>query len=188
MDRLAARADDTLTDLVRRAAEDDQNAWDTIVERYTPLVWHVARGFRLEGDQCADAVQDTWSRLVQYIGRIRDPTCLPGWLVTTTRNNCLATMRRNDKDRAATEECARGQVAEAGPEEQLLRFECRAQVVQAFRRLPSRDQDLLGMLIAEPPVPYREISRRLEIPIGSIGPTRRRALTRLRDELHRVTA
>jgi hypothetical protein len=34
--------------------------------------------------------------------------------------------------------------------------------------------------VADPPISYREISRLLDIPIGSIGPTRARCLERLR--------
>jgi DNA-directed RNA polymerase specialized sigma24 family protein len=39
---------------------------------------------------------------------------------------------------------------------------------------------MLEMLMADPPVPYTEISDQLGLPIGSIGPTRRRCLSQLR--------
>jgi hypothetical protein len=39
---------------------------------------------------------------------------------------------------------------------------------------------LLEMLMADPPVPYTEISHELGLPVGSIGPTRGRCLARLR--------
>jgi hypothetical protein len=35
------------------------------------------------------------------------------------------------------------------------------------------------LLIEDPPVPYSEISARLGIAVGSIGPTRRRCLNKL---------
>ena len=57
----------------------------------------------------------------------------------------------------------------------------RAQVVRdALARLPGRWQRLLEMLMADPPVPYNEISDQLGLPIGSIGPTRGRCLAQLR--------
>jgi DNA-directed RNA polymerase specialized sigma24 family protein len=49
----------------------------------------------------------------------------------------------------------------------------------AFARLPPGCQQLLALLIADPPVPYAEISARLGISVGSIGPSRRRCLDRL---------
>ena len=57
----------------------------------------------------------------------------------------------------------------------------RAQVVRdALSRLPRRWQRLLEMLMADPPASYAEISDQLDLPIGSIGPTRGRCLARLR--------
>ena len=58
----------------------------------------------------------------------------------------------------------------------------------AQRRLSRRDQDLLTLLVIEPPLPYTEISRRLGMPIGSIGPTRARCFARLRRELAALEA
>jgi hypothetical protein len=46
--------------------------------------------------------------------------------------------------------------------------------------LPPDGQRLIALLAADPPVPYAQISARLGIPIGSIGPTRRRCLDRMR--------
>jgi RNA polymerase sigma factor (sigma-70 family) len=172
-----------LTDAVRLAAAGDQEAWNTIVDQFGPLLWHVVNGYRLDHQQCADAVQETWIQLVRHIDRIQDPARLPGWLVTTTRNHCLAIIRRNQKERALGERCEQMSDESPGPEEQVLQFERREHVRQALRRLSSGDQELLGLVAASPPVSYREISRRLGIPIGSIGPTRQRALERLRRQL-----
>ncbi len=62
-----------VTGLVRRAAQGDQRAWQGIVEEYSGLVWSVARGFRLDEAQMADAVQTTWLRLVEHLAEIREP-------------------------------------------------------------------------------------------------------------------
>ena len=51
---------------------------------------------------------------------------------------------------------------------------------EAFLALPPSDQRLIGLALEDPPVPYAEISARLGIPVGSIGPTRRRCLDKLR--------
>ena len=49
-----------------------------------------------------------------------------------------------------------------------------------FRRLPTRCQLLLRLLIEENALSYRDLGEVLEMPIGSIGPTRARCLDRLR--------
>jgi DNA-directed RNA polymerase specialized sigma24 family protein len=73
-------------------------------------------------------------------------------------------------------------VAAHGPEidERLLADE-RAQAVRvALSDLPGQWQQMLQLLMADPPASYAEISSQLGLPIGSIGPTRGRCLERLR--------
>jgi RNA polymerase sigma factor (sigma-70 family) len=171
-----------VTDLVTRARTGDKQAWDTLVELYAPLIWSICRRHQLGAD-AADISQSVWLRLAGQLGKIRDPAALPGWLATTTRRECLRLLA------AARRPLAGGTVvdAEAAPDEQgrtaeeeLLAAERHAALRQAFRDLPPGDQQLVLLLIEDPPVPYAEISARLGIPIGSIGPTRRRCLDKLR--------
>ena len=68
----------------------------------------------------------------------------------------------------------------APAEHEVLAAERNAALREAFGRLPPGCQRLLALLISDPPVPYTEISARLGIPVGSIGPNRRRYLERLR--------
>jgi len=114
------RDDPTVIHLVTRARTGDQRAWNTLVERYAPLVWSICRRHQLSGTDAEDVSQSVWLTLVRQLGTIRDPAALPGWLATTTA-------------------------------------------------------------IGDPPVPYTQISARLGIPVGSIGPTRRRLLGKLRE-------
>src|SRR3954462_5922819 len=62
-----------LTELVLSAAEGDQAAWDALVDRFAGLVWSIARAHRLSAADAADVSQTTWLRLVEHLGRIRDP-------------------------------------------------------------------------------------------------------------------
>jgi len=59
---------------------------------------------------------------------------------------------------------------------------------QAFALLPPRCQRLLGLLVVNDPPSYKEISARLSMPIGSIGPTRGRCLEHLRRILADLSA
>jgi DNA-directed RNA polymerase specialized sigma24 family protein len=62
----------------------------------------------------------------------------------------------------------------------LLAAERQAALHAAFLALPSGGQRLIALLLEEPPLPYAEISVRLGIPVGSIGPNRRRYLNKMR--------
>jgi RNA polymerase sigma factor (sigma-70 family) len=174
--------------LVRRASTGDARAWDAIVTEYGGLVWSVARGFRLNDAQTADAVQTTWLRLVEHLSEIREPERLAGWLRTTARRACLATLREAGREQptdsgdcdpgAAGDRC--GVSVEPGPELSALRRDQEVLVRRAVATLPARQRDLIALLVASPAPSYEQISAGLGIPVGSIGPTRARALARLR--------
>src|SRR3954464_12431011 len=80
--------------LVAAALDGDHASWNALVDRYTPLVLSVVRRHRLQGSDSEDVVQTVWLRLVENLGGIREPAALPGWIVTTTRNECLHVIRK----------------------------------------------------------------------------------------------
>ena len=175
---------DVDTGLVARARAGDQQAWDALVERYSPLVWSICRRYRLGGADAADVSQNAWLHLVGHLGNIRDPAALPGWLATTTRRECGRVLRAAARGPLAArydldaESLPDDQAASA--EQELLTAERHAALREAFADLPADCQRLIALLAADPPLPYADISARLGIPVGSIGPTRRRCLDKLR--------
>jgi RNA polymerase sigma factor (sigma-70 family) len=171
--------------LVVRARNGDKQAWDALVERYAPLVWSICRRHRLDGGDADDVGQSVWLRLVEQLDRIRDPAALPGWLATTTRRECWRALRAAHGPEAAgyapdAENIPDQQSGTA--EDELLRAERHAALREAFARLPGSSQRLIALLFEDPPVPYAEISDRLGIPVGSIGPIRGRCLEKLRQD------
>ncbi len=169
--------------LVMRASTGDERAWDALVERYAPLIWSLCRRYRLDAADAADVGQRVWLLLVNHLGTIRDPAALPGWLATTTRRECKRVLNTAQKQYTAWHELDVADIPDGQAEtieHGLLVAERHAALREAFAHLPPRDQQLIALLIEDPPVPYDEISTRLGIPIGSIGPNRRRCLEKLR--------
>ena len=182
-DTLLVRDHSVVADLVSRARNGDQRAWDALVEQYAQLIWSICRRHRLSDADAEDAGQSVWLHLVGQLDQLRNPAALPGWLATTTRRECARILRIRQGAQTA------GYVPEVDniPEEQartaeqeLLVAERHAALREALTELPPPCQRLMAMLAADPPVPYAEISARLGIPVGSIGPTRARCLNRLR--------
>jgi RNA polymerase sigma factor (sigma-70 family) len=176
------RDDPTVIDLVDRARDGDQGAWDRIVERYAPLVWAVCRGFGLSRPDAEDVGASVWLRLVERLAAIHEPAALPGWLKTTTLNECRYLMRTKHRQLpvGAAEEWFEDEVA-AESDEWLLAQERQIALRAALAGLSQRCRRLLAMLFADPPAPYARISEELGMPIGSIGPSRGRCLGELRD-------
>lgn len=173
-----------LSELVSAAAGGDQTAWDRIVERHAQLVWAVARGFGLGAADAADVCQATWLRLVEHLGDLRNPAGLASWLATTARREALNLLRkRRDVPLLEVDVAA----DEPVPGEDLLTGERDRELWRAFRRLPDRCQALLRLLVLSPSVNYAAAAATLEVPVGSLGPTRARCLGTLRRELRPYT-
>jgi len=160
--------------LVTRARNSDELAWDALVERYAPLIWSLCRRYRLDAADAADVGQNVWLQLVNQLGTIRDPAALPGWLATTTRRECQRVLNKAQAPHAAPHALDADNIPD-GPASTPGHVALR----EAFAHLPPRCQQLIALLIKDPPVPYAQISARLGFPAGSIGPNRGRCLDKL---------
>jgi RNA polymerase sigma factor (sigma-70 family) len=173
-------------ELATLAAAGDERAWRVLVDRFTPMLWSIARGYRLSPADAADVMQVTWLRLTQHLPTLRQPEHVAGWLATTARRESLAVIRRARREEPTPMAehhvpCLTTHPGDA--DDGILRRERDEIVRRAVLRLPPRQQMLLRLLAADPPPNYRDISDATGIPIGSIGPTRARALRRLRQLL-----
>jgi RNA polymerase sigma factor (sigma-70 family) len=171
--------------LLKQAADGDPRAWEELVNRYTNLLWSVARSHRLDSADAADAVQTTWLRLVEHLDRIQDPERLAGWLVTTAKHECLKTIKRSGRERPHAPDGAMLDTPDPGDpvDTALIRDERDAELWATFERLSERCRQLLRVLMSDSPPAYEAASAMLGLPIGSIGPTRMRCVQKLRDML-----
>jgi RNA polymerase sigma factor (sigma-70 family) len=166
--------------LLRRAADGDEQAWSALGARFGKRLHLVARAHRLTAHDVDDVVQTTWLRLLEHLDRIRDPRSLGAWLATTARHECLRVLAAGKRE-VPTDSARLPDEADARDhDEGLPSDECKAALRQALQKLPERQRTLMQTLVAEPAPSYGEISRKLQMPIGSIGPTRARSLDRLR--------
>lgn len=166
--------------LLARAAQGDQRAWNALVDEHSRLLWSVARSFRLDAADANDVVQTTWLRLLEHLDRIEDPSRLVGWLVTTARREAMRVLRRSGRERPVVEDTVLDRPDDGPPvDARLLQDERNRALWDAFSRLNEKCRQLLRVAVTHPQA-YDEISEALGMPIGSIGPTRRRCLTQLR--------
>jgi RNA polymerase sigma factor (sigma-70 family) len=183
---------DEIGGLARAAAGGDAVAWLGLVERFSGLVWSVTRRYRLRAADAADVFQTTWLRLAEHIGRIENPEHVGAWLATTARRESLRAARAATRilptdnaaifDRGHTDDHS-PELAVLDAEQAVLDSERAARLWCAFHQLSGRCQELLGVLMASPPPNYVEVAAALDMPVGSIGPTRARCLQRLRETL-----
>jgi len=167
--------------LVRAAASGDQYAWNQLVDEFASTVWAIARGHRLNSADAADVFQTTWLRLLEHLNRIEQPERVGAWIATTARRECLRMLRISKRQVPRDDfDFVPDPVSFAPPDRNLVVEERRHLVSQLVDQLPSRSRLLLRLLSADSPLSYKEISEALSMPIGSIGPSRQRALEQLR--------
>jgi RNA polymerase sigma factor (sigma-70 family) len=171
-----------VTRLVGRAADGDGWAWERLVDQYEKLIWAITRDFKVGESDAADVAQATWLRLFEHMHRLEQPDRVGSWLAVTARHECLRNLAARKKVVLANDDDTLQEVPAHGPEmdEGLLVAELAQTVRDVLSCLPPRWQQLVELLMADPPVSYTEISDRLGLPVGSIGPTRQRCLAKLR--------
>jgi RNA polymerase sigma factor (sigma-70 family) len=168
------------TVLARGAAAGDRAAWEALVERLTPTLRSVARGFRLAPGDVDDVVQATWLAAFMQIDKLRRPEAIRAWLIVTARREALRSFQRSVQE-VLTDDASCGRVAADDDAHRLATEAEQRQAIQsALRKLPERQRQVVEALFSSEEPSYAELSARIGIPIGAIGPTRERALARLR--------
>lgn len=172
-------------ELLVRAAGGERAAWDALVDRFGDMVWAVARGFRLDEPTANDVAQSVWLKLIENIERINDPERLPGWLATTTKREALRVIKQSERAIPSEFEY---DIEDDSPalDSLMIEDEETRELVAAFKDLDHECQQLLRLMSADPALSYDEISAITERPIGSLGPSRRRCLDRLKAGISRI--
>lgn len=178
----ARLSDGEVARLVESAAAGDQSGWDALVREFGGLVRAIVRAHRLRDGHGADVVQVTWLRLFEHLVDLREPSRVGAWLATTARRECLSVLR-DSKRHLPLEDGVLEPASPEVPGEELLVAERDRALWHSFACLRSGDQKLLRLLVGDSCPTYEEISAALDMPIGSVGPTRARALERLRRQL-----
>jgi RNA polymerase sigma factor (sigma-70 family) len=179
----APQASLDLGPLVEAAKAGDHQSWELLVAHFTPKLRSVVRGYRLGEADVDDILQETWTAALTHIDRLRVPEAFGGWLLVTARRASLRVIERSRREVVAIDEHLPNGVTERMPDSALLEHEERIAVNTAVERLPERQSTIVRALLLDSGTSYADLADRLRIPLGSIGPTRERALARLRREL-----
>jgi RNA polymerase sigma factor (sigma-70 family) len=172
--------------LVQRIRAGEGSAWRELVDCYQPMLRRVARQYRLSGQDAEDAVQITWLRCLEHIDQLTHADRLAGWLATICRRECLRLANKGRREVPLGEPVVTrlidDDLEERDPGAEMARRDERARLSRAITALPERQRSVLLELVGREGQSYLDLSRRLGLPVGSIGPTWQRALARLRQD------
>jgi RNA polymerase sigma factor (sigma-70 family) len=179
---------DAATDAFRRWRAGDDSALDELVRMMSPVLWHVVRATGLDREAAEDVVQNTWLTLVRSADSVRDAQAITRWLCTAARREAWRVSKSAARTRPVDDEVLDARLpVQTSPESEVVTDDEKTRLWRALARLPERCQKLLRIVAWEPRPDYSSVAEGLDMPIGSIGPTRRRCLDKLRVELGSVS-
>jgi RNA polymerase sigma factor (sigma-70 family) len=175
---------DAATDAFRRWRTGEDAALDELVALMSPVLWHVVRATGLDRETAEDVIQNTWLTLVRSADSVRDAQAITRWLCTSARREAWRVSKAATRIRPVDDDVLAARMPpESSPESEVVSNDEKALMWEALTRLPERCQKLLRIVAWEPRPDYSSVAETLDMPIGSIGPTRRRCLDKLRAEL-----
>lgn len=172
----------SVASIVQSAAAGDARAWEELVTRFGGMIAATGRRYRLSAADVAELQQTTWMKLVENLHRIEQPERIGGWLATTARRESLHLLRRSAKYTTGSDQVIANMPDRHLPEPDArpIAEERDAVLHAAWAKLKPRCQELLTLLLADDAMGYKDLSKLLDMPVGSIGPTRMRCLEHLR--------
>ena len=165
-------------DVLARCRAGDDAAWAELVDRYSRYVFAIAvQAFRLPPSDAEDVFQDTFARVYERLGTLRDDESFRPWLAQLTRRLCIDRLRLTSRDAELNEET----LAEEA-EDELHRLEEALAVRDALETLSVDCREILDRFFTRDQS-YRAIGEALELPPGTIASRISRCLGRLRKQL-----
>jgi len=158
------------TDLLIDVIGPFENAdYETIYRATASQLRAMMRRYQLSSDECDDILQQAWCLLLEKRGEVRD---VGAWLSGTVMNLSRQMIHRNVKERPMD-----------GEDRPFTENRVMTLAVQrALSHLDDRSRTLCELISLEQ-LSYAEVSERLSIPLGSVGPLYKRAKERLRRQL-----
>lgn len=158
----------------------DSHAMDDLVRLMTPVLWHVVRAYGLERTLAEDVIQTTWMQLVRGHRSITEPRAVSAWLTTTARREAWRAGKAGRRVEATETDALDVLLPEhESAEDRAAADEESRTLWSAVQRLAERCQRLLRVIAFEERPDYARLAGELGMPVGSIGPTRRRCLAKL---------
>jgi RNA polymerase sigma-70 factor, ECF subfamily len=178
-------------DLVRAAQGGDQAAFAEIVRHFQRAVYRVAYALTRNAADADDLAQETFVRAYQAIGRFRVGEPLHPWLSRIAVNLAYSLHRRRKRRPETSIEPlleAGRQWAAGGddPADQAAEAEGHQRLAEAFAGLSHEHQAVLTLRVVED-LPYDEIARVLNVPVGTVMSRLSRARAELRQRLRART-
>ena len=174
------------SELVGLCLKGDAQAWESLIARYRRLIYSIPVKFNFGTADASDVFQAVCLKLIEHLHDLKDETKVSAWLITTTTRQCIHVRSQRLRESSGEEAAEEPPSSAENVEEVQIGAEERQKLREAVEELPDRCQKLLELLYFDMTNPsYEDISKALNMPVASIGPTRARCFEKLRTVLRR---
>jgi len=160
----------------------DSSKMSDLVRLLTPILWHTVRASRLDTATAEDVVQTVWLALVRRADTISEPLAVLQWMVVTAKREAWRVARTQARVRPEDMDASPpvGPDSPHSVEDEVVRDDVQNRLWQHISQLPERCRALLRVIAFADRPDYADLAKALDMPQGSIGPTRGRCLAKLR--------
>lgn len=171
-------------DLIRACRAGDGQAWERLLDKYERLVFSISLNHGLTSEDAADVTQITFTILLQNLDSLSDDVRLAPWLATVARRHTWRLVARNRREAVNPEEDIAGNETLGGVVDDSQRWELTEWIHYGLATLDERCRKFLLALYFDAEQPsYAQVAGDLNMPIGSIGPTRARCLEQMKQNM-----
>lgn len=176
-------------DLIRACRAGDARGWEQLLDKYERLIFSISLNYGLTTDDAADVTQITFTILLQNLDTLPAGVRLAPWLATVARRHTWRFLARSRREAVLPEEDLAENERLGGTIDDSERWELAEWVSYGLSMLDERCRKLLLALYFDADQSsYAQVADRLNLPVGSIGPTRARCLEHMRQSMRAVEA
>lgn len=158
--------------LILRFQEGDINAYNELVKRYKDRLLNFVFRYFNNVEQAEDVVQDTLIKLYTHANYYKNVAKFSTWIFTIAKNNALTELRKNKRKRTDSLYTDDGRFLDIGSKEESLESKVQNEIAidQLNKFLDEIPENFRIAVVLRDfqELSYEEISKILEIPIGTI--------------------
>lgn len=171
-------------ELLQACRQGRHNAWRQLLDKYQRLVYSIPLNYGLSADDADDIAQITFTIFLRSLDSLDDDSRLGAWLATVARRHTWRVIEKRRRESVGKWEDVSERMAylpdEAG-QRPMERWELVEWLHTGYAKLGKRCQQLLQLLyFSDEESSYADAAQELNMPVGSVGPTRARCLEKLK--------
>lgn len=172
--------------LIKRALENNKQAWLQLVKRYEGLVYNYALRMLSNRDDAMDLMQDVFVSVFRNLGGWRGECSFKNWLMTIAHHRCIEHYRRRRDYHSDDELDDQASDADWDNPERIYAGQQRGQqLIRAMQQLPLEQRQIVELKFFQH-LKLQDIATQLDIPLNTVKSRLYSAVSKLQELVEAV--